>query len=227
MFGDTVIKVSSRASPLSCLSEGIYAVYKPKGPTSHDVINQLRRETGVKKIGHAGTLDPLASGVLVVGIGREATKQLASVVKKEKEYLAKIRLGMTSTTDDDEGVKTEIKIVGKIPTLGEIKKTVAKFQGEINQTPPVYSAVKVKGKAAYKLARQGQTPKLKPRKALIKEIEVLKYRWPYLELRVVTGPGVYIRALARDIGEKLEVGGYLADLERVRVGDFVSEGKRG
>ena len=200
--------------------KGIFAVYKPKGPTSHDIINKLRRETGVKKIGHAGTLDPLASGVLVVGVGREATKQLGAIVKKEKEYLAKIRLGMTSTTDDEEGVKTEIKIVGKIPTLGEIKKAVAKFQGEILQTPPVYSAVKVKGQEAYKLARKGQTPELKPRKALIKEIEILKYQWPFLEIRVVTGPGVYIRALAQDIGQELKVGGYLAELERTRVGDF-------
>ena len=200
--------------------KGIFAVYKPKGPTSHDIINKLRRETGVRKIGHAGTLDPLASGVLVVGVGREATKQLGAIVKKEKEYLAKIRLGMTSTTDDEEGTKTEVRIVGKIPTLGEIKKAVAKFKGEILQTPPIYSAIKVKGKEAYKLARQGQAPELKPRKALIKEIETLKYEWPYLEINVVTGPGVYIRALARDLGKELKVGGYLAELERTRVGEF-------
>ncbi len=203
--------------------QGIFAVYKPKGPTSHDIINKLRRETGIKKIGHAGTLDPLASGVLVVGIGREATKQLGSIVKKEKEYLAKIKLGETSTTDDEEGVKTEIKMVGKIPTLGEVKKAIAKFKGEILQTPPIYSAVKVKGQEAYKLARKGQTPKLEPRKALIKEIEILNYQWPYLEVRVVTGPGVYIRSLARDIGKTLKTGGYLAELERTRVGEYTKE----
>ena len=210
------------------MKQGIFAIYKPKGPTSHDIIDKLRRETGVKKIGHAGTLDPLASGVLVVGVGRKATKQLGAIVKKEKEYSAKIRLGMTSPTDDAEGIKTEIKIVGKIPTFGEIKKALAKFEGEILQTPPIYSAVKVKGKKAYKLARKGQTPKLKPRKALIKEIEILKYEWPYLELRVVTGPGVYIRALARDIGKYLKTGGYLAGLERTRVGSFtLDSGKSG
>ena len=223
MSRDVVTKVSSRASPLCNLSGRIFAVYKPKGPTSHDIINKLRRETGVKKIGHAGTLDPLASGILVVGVGREATKQLEAIVKKEKEYVAKIRLGMTSPTDDEEGIKTEIKIVGKMPTLGEIKKAAAKFQGEILQTPPVYSAVKVKGQEAYKLARKGQTPKLKPRKALIKEIEVLEYRWPHLELRLVTGPGVYVRALARDLGKALKTGGYLAELERTRVGEFTKE----
>lgn len=199
--------------------QGIFAVYKPKGPTSHDVINQLRRKTGVRKIGHAGTLDPLASGVLVVGVGREATKQLGAVARKEKEYLAKIRLGMTSTTDDEEGEKTKTKVAG-IPTIVEIKKAVAKFEGEILQTPPIYSAIKIKGKEAYKLARKGQTPELKPRKVLIKEIEILNYEWPYLELRFVTGPGVYIRALARDIGKELKVGGYLAELERTRVGKF-------
>ncbi len=125
----------------------IFAVYKPKGPTSHDVINRLRKETGVKKIGHAGTLDPLASGVLVVGVGREATKQLGQIVKKEKEYIAKIRLGMTSTTDDEEGQKKEVK-VSKIPNFEEVEQAVSKFEGEILQTPPIYSAIKIKGQPA-------------------------------------------------------------------------------
>ena len=206
--------------------KGIFAVYKPKGPTSHDIIDKLRKKTGVKKIGHAGTLDPLASGVLVVGVGREATKQLGNIVKKEKEYLAKIRLGMTSTTDDEEGEKVVVVALSNAKRLLkvlEVEKAVLKFRGEILQTPPIYSAVKVKGKEAYKLARKGQTPKLKPRKVLIKEIEILNYKWPYLKLRVVTGPGVYIRALARDIGKTLKTGGYLAELERTRVGDFTKE----
>ena len=210
--------------------KGIYAVYKPKGPTSHDVIDQLRRETGVKRIGHAGTLDPLASGVLVVAVGRENTKKLGQVVKKEKEYLARIRLGVTSTTDDEEGEKTEgVKSLAldkkpyKVPEIEEVEKAVAKFEGEILQTPPIYSAIKVDGVPAYTLARRGEKPKLKPRKILIKEIEILKYQWPYLELRVVTGPGVYIRTLARDIGQRLKTGAYLAELERIRVGDFTKE----
>ncbi len=215
--------------------KGIFAIYKPKGPTSHDIIDRLRKETGVKKIGHAGTLDPLASGVLVVGIGREATRQLDQIVKKEKEYLAKIKLGETSTTNDEEGKKKESVVVAgltntkcllkvsRIPRFKEVEDTVARFKGEINQTPPIYSAVKIKGKEAYKLARQGQNPELKPRKVLIKEIEILNYKWPYLELRVVTGPGVYIRALARDIGQALKTGGYLAELERIRVGEFTKE----
>jgi len=202
--------------------EGIYTVYKPKGPTSHDVINKLRRETGVRKIGHAGTLDPLASGVLVVGVGREATKQLAAIVKKEKEYLAVIKLGETSTTDDEEGQKKKIQI-SKKPNYKEVEEAVWKFQGKILQTPPAYSAVKIKGQAAYRLARRGQMPELKSRPVEIKEIKILKYQWPYLKLKVITGPGVYIRALARDIGRELETGAYLAELERTRVGDFRHE----
>jgi tRNA pseudouridine55 synthase len=205
--------------------KGIHTVYKPKGPTSHDIINRLREETGVKKIGHAGTLDPLASGVLVVGIGREATKKLATIVKKEKEYLAVIKLGETSTTDDEEGEKKKIPI-SKRPNYKTIEEAVKKFVGEILQTPPVYSAVKIKGQESYKLARRGQKPVLKPRSVEVKEIRILKYQWPYLKLKVVTGPGVYIRALARDIGQELKTGGYLAELERARVGDFTLDKAR-
>lgn len=202
--------------------EGVFAIYKPKGPTSNDILEKLRKITGIKKIGHAGTLDPLAKGVLVVGVGREATKKLKDIVKEEKEYLATIKLGVESTTDDAEGKKKEIQ-VSKIPMLNEIEKMVSEFEGQILQTPPIFSAIKVQGKEAYKLARQGKIPKLSPRKVKIKEIKILKYRWPHLELRVITGPGVYIRALARDIGKKLGTGGYLSDLERVRVGSFSKE----
>lgn len=202
--------------------EGIFAILKPKGPTSNDLLEELRKITGTRRIGHAGTLDPLAKGVLVVGIGREATKKLQSFVKKEKEYLAKVRLGVESTTDDAEGEKKKIE-VSKKPSLKEIEEVVSGFEGEILQTPPVFSAVKVRGQEAYKRARRGEIPKLSPKKVKIKKIEILGFRWPYLELRVATGPGVYIRALARDIGKKLGVGGYLADLERIRVGDFSKE----
>ena len=198
--------------------KNIFAIYKPKGPTSNGALEELRRITGIKKIGHAGTLDPLAKGVLVVGIG-EGTKLLADIVGKEKEYIAKIKFGATSETDDEEGKKTKIKIVKK-PTLKEIRKIVYNFKGEIMQKPPIYSAIKVNGKEAYKLARKGKVPELQPRKIEIKNISIIKYRWPYLWLKIVTGPGVYIRALARDIGAGLGVGGYLAGLERTRVGKF-------
>lgn len=200
----------------------IFAVYKPKGPTSYDIVEEIKKITGEKKVGHAGTLDPLARGVLVVAVGREATKKLGQIVKKEKEYLAKIKLGVKSATDDEEGEKTEIKI-SRPPFAKELRDIIGSFEGEIMQIPPLYSAVKIKGKEAYKYARKGKYVKLEPRKAKIKKIDILKYGWPYLELKVVTGSGVYIRSLARDIGKKLNVGGYLADLERTRVGDFTKE----
>ncbi len=201
------------------LIPGIIPIFKPVGPTSHDIIHRLRKLTGVKKIGHAGTLDPLASGVLVVGIGRESTKKLGYLEKTEKEYLAVIRLGACSTTDDQEGGKTEIKL-SKAPTLNEIFKVLTQFEGEIEQTPPLYSAIKIMGKPAYKYARANKPLRLKPRKVFIKDIKLVKYIWPELTIRAITGPGVYIRALARDIGKKLCTGGYLSALTRTRVGEF-------
>ena len=197
----------------------IFAVYKPKGPTSNQILTKIRKRTGVKKVGHAGTLDPLAQGVLVVGVGREATKQLGVIVAKEKEYLATIRLGWTSTTDDNEGKKEKTKDI-TLPLLVHVKNVLKKFKGEIDQTPPIYSAIKIKGQEAYKLARKGKEVKMKSRKALIKKISLISYKYPYIKIKVVTGPGVYIRSLARDIGQVLGTGGYLSSLERTRVGQF-------
>lgn len=199
--------------------EGIFAVNKPKGITSHDVIYKLRKKTGVKRIGHAGTLDPLAEGVLVVAVGREFTKQLDSIVKSEKEYLAEIKLGETSSTDDEEGEKQTINDNLK-PEKKDIEQTIQAFVGKIKQTPPIYSAIKKSGQTAYKMARKGQEIKLKPRKIEIKDIKILDYNYPIIKLKIVCGKGVYIRALARDIGEKLQTGGYLKSLVRTRVGDF-------
>lgn len=201
---------------------GIIGIIKPKGISSFDVIRKLRQMSDIKKIGHAGTLDPLATGVLVVGVGKQACQKLNSIVKKEKEYVAKIKLGVNSTTDDEEGDK-KIVNVENIPLLSQIRGVIPEFQGKIYQTPPIFSAIKIHGQPAYKLARQGKKVILKKRLVEIKQIKILKYKWPYLELKVVTGPGVYIRSLARDIGKKLKTGGYLADLERTRVGDFQKE----
>jgi tRNA pseudouridine55 synthase len=201
----------------------ILAVWKPKGLTSHDVVERIRRITGEKKVGHAGTLDPFAEGVLVIGIGRDATKKLKNFVGKEKEYLATIKLGKESLTDDEEGEKIAYPNVRKNIRLGEIQEALKKFEGKINQTPPLYSAVKIKGREAYKYARQGEKVDLRPRLVEIKKIEILDYKWPHLKLRVLTGPGVYIRALARDIGRELKTGGYLAALQRTRVDDFTKK----
>lgn len=197
-------------------------INKPKGFTSHDVVNIVRKATGVKKVGHAGTLDPLATGVLVVAVGREFTKQISKIVEKEKEYVATVFLGKTSTTDDEEGEKTVISNI-QLPTINDINEVLKKFVGKILQTPPIYSAIKIEGKEAYKYARKGQKVKMKSREVNIKNIEVMDYNFPTLKIKVTTGPGVYIRSLARDIGEKLRTGAYLSDLKRARVGKYTIE----
>ena len=199
---------------------GIFAIYKDKGPTSFGVISELRKITGVRTIGHAGTLDPLASGVLVVAIGKEFTRKISEIVNAEKEYVADIKLGYESATDDEEGDKKQFTFDHK-PTIDQIQNTTEKFVGRIMQTPPIYSAIKVGGKRAYKSARKGLVIEMKPREIEIKEIKILDYNWPNLKIDVTTGKGVYVRALARDIGRALGTGGYLADLERTRVGEFI------
>ncbi|MDD4931593.1 MAG: tRNA pseudouridine(55) synthase TruB [Candidatus Colwellbacteria bacterium] len=199
----------------------IFAVWKPKGPSSNGVLNRIRHFLGTRHVGHAGTLDPLAEGILVVGIGK-GTKRLAMEVAKEKEYETVIKLGARSQTDDCEG--EEIITEGVIePSMDEIKKVVVSFIGIIDQVPPIWSAIKVKGKESYKLAREGKEAPLKSRKVEVKSAEILDYSWPYLNIRFTTGSGVYIRSLARDIGDRLGTGGYMAELVRTRVGDFRAE----
>lgn len=207
------------------MNQTIFNLHKPKGPTSFNIVAQVRKITGVKKVGHAGTLDPLASGVLVIGVTREGTKQMHTLVKEGKEYIATIKLGQTSTTDDEEGEKTIVASSEEIKnvTKENVESILPKFTGDIEQIPPLYSAIKVKGKSAYKYAREGKELELAPRQVKINEIEILTYEPPVLKLRVATGSGVYIRSLARDIGEELKIGAYLADLVRTRVGDFVLE----
>jgi len=197
----------------------IIAINKVKGWTSHDVIGKLRRITGIRKIGHAGTLDPLASGVLIVAIGRESTREISNYTKQEKEYLATIKFGQTSSTDDEEGDKEIIDITTK-PTKIVIQKALKKFIGKIKQTPPIYSAIKINGKPACRRVRKGQEVVLEPREVEIKKIEIVSYKYPILKLKVICSSGVYIRSLARDLGEELKVGGYLADLIRTRIGNF-------
>lgn len=199
----------------------IIAIYKPKGPTSHDVVDAVRKATGEQTVGHAGTLDPLARGVLVVAIGREATRQLKTIVGAEKEYVADIRLGESSTTDDAEGEK-RTHPPAAIPDRDAIRRMLDSFVGVVEQTPPAYSALKIAGTPAHRRMRRGENIKPKPRAVTIKSIELLAYAWPRIRIRVVTGPGVYIRALARDIGQAFGTAGYLADLERTRVGSYTS-----
>lgn len=201
------------------MDKGIFAVYKPKGITSHDVVDIVRKKTGVKRVGHGGTLDPLAEGVLVVAVGRENTKKLEKFVKGGKEYLAEIKLGENSATDDEEGEKTVINQEIK-PNRTEIQTVLEQFIGKISQTPPLYSALKLQGQPAFRRVRKGQKIELKAREVEIKEIKLISYKYPVVKLKVICGPGVYIRSLARDLGEKLKTGGYLKSLIRTRVGEF-------
>lgn len=199
--------------------KGIFAVNKPSGITSHDVVAIVRRKTGIKRVGHGGTLDPMASGVLVIAVGRENTKLLDKFVKGEKEYVAEIFLGAKSDTYDAEGniqnVNKNIK-----PNINEIQKAIKLFVGNISQTPPIYSSVKIKGKPAYRRVRKGEKIELKPRRVNVKSIEIIEYNYPILKLKISTGPGVYIRSIANDLGELLGTGGYLANLKRTKVGRF-------
>lgn len=197
--------------------------------TSHDVANKVRRATGVKRVGHGGTLDPLAEGILVIAVGRENTKKLDIYVKGDKEYVAILTLGYESETDDREGPiheyiqassSLEKPNTKRIPTLNEIEDCIKKFTGKIQQTPPHYSAIKVQGKEAYKRIRKGETFEMSPRTVEVRKIEVLKYKYPNLEIRVTCGSGTYIRSLARDIGIELKTGAYLFRLVRTKVGEF-------
>ena len=207
--------------------ENIVALWKPVGPTSHDLVDAVRRVTGERRVGHAGTLDPLAEGVLVIGIGRDATRQLGDIVQKEKEYIATVHLGATSTTDDAEGEKSDFKFeISNQPTEDTIRDALPHFIGTIQQVPPVYSALKVRGMPAHRRVRRGQEVTLEPRSVRIDAIELLEYTWPIVRLRVVTGPGVYIRSLARDLGQALGTGGYLDALVRTRVGQYAKQDAR-
>lgn len=197
----------------------IVAINKPKGPTSHDIVNQIRRITGERRVGHAGTLDPMAQGVLVVGIGRQSTKQLGELMLGDKTYQAEINLGATSTTDDAEGEISQI-VTSQQPIETQILNVISEFIGTIQQVPPAFSAIKMGGTPAYKLARKGVALEMGSRTVTIDAIRIISYSWPILTIEVDCQKGVYIRSLARDIGEKLGVGGYLSKLIRTKVGSY-------
>lgn len=201
-------------------------VDKPKGMSSHGVVDHVRRSTGERKVGHGGTLDPNATGLLIIGVGRGSTKKLSEFnTQKDKVYEAEIVLGQERDTDDVEG--EIIKESDYEPDLGRVNKILDKFEGEIEQIPPAYSAIKTRGEKAYELARAGRKPELKSRKVLIKKAHLISYNYPRLKVRFEVGSGTYIRALARDIGRELGSYGYLANLRRTQVGQYhVSEAKK-
>lgn len=197
---------------------GLLVINKPLNFTSMDVIRIVRKLSGIRKVGHAGTLDPLATGVLLVCIGN-ATKKIESLMNTNKKYSAEINLSAFSTTDDNEGTINKVNIE-KIPTTQEIANVLNQFIGETYQTPPKYSALKIGGLPAYKRVKQGEDFKIEPRKIFIDSIDLMSYNWPLLKINVSCGKGTYIRSLARDIGTKLNTGGFLTSLIRTKVGEY-------
>jgi tRNA pseudouridine55 synthase len=201
---------------------GLVIVDKPAGMTSHDVVGRCRRLFGTRKVGHAGTLDPMATGVLVIGIER-ATKILGLLTATDKSYAATIRLGRTTTTDDAEGEAVQ-DISARDVSDEQVRAAVAELCGNIEQVPSAVSAIKVGGQRAYKLAREGQTVELAARPVRIDRFDVLDIRrtgeFVDVDVDVDCSSGTYIRALARDVGVTLGVGGHLTALRRTRVGRY-------
>lgn len=192
-------------------------INKPIGISSFDVIRRLRRQTGQRKIGHAGTLDPLASGLMIMLFGT-ATKQAQSLLGLDKSYRAEVTLGATSQTDDAEGpIASESD---RRPGQTEIEAALQQLTGEITQVPPAHSAIKIDGRRAYSLARKGESPKLPSRQVHVRSIKLLTYNYPVVKLQLEVSSGTYIRSLARDIGAKLTTGAYLSALERISIGPY-------
>lgn len=215
----------------------ILLVDKPAGISSFGVVAKIRRylsdqagmvtvkgKDGVLrekrkrvKVGHAGTLDPFATGLLILLIGK-GTKRAGEFLKLDKEYIATLRLGATSTTGDPEGEITETEHCS-VPTLADVEKTVEKFLGETEQRVPSFSAVKINGQRAYKLAREGKVVEMPVRKIMVYKLEIMEYQWPELKIRCQVSSGTYIRALGEDIGKILGTGAYLTALRRTQIGE--------
>ncbi len=201
-------------------TSGFLLIDKPSGPTSHDIVDQVRRALKTRRVGHSGTLDPFASGLLILAVGK-ATKEISKFVGLDKTYEATIRLGATSDTMDRTGQVSVVRC--QMSDVTEVKKVLKNFTGEIEQVPPMYSAKKVGGWKLYELARKGQTVERKPVKVTIHELELLSYEWPLVKIRTRVSSGTYIRALAHDIGAALGCGAYLEGLRRMRIGTYKVE----
>lgn len=201
--------------------DGILLVDKPEGMTSHDVVDFVRKRFQIKKVGHSGTLDPMATGILVMLLGN-ATKLSKEFTNLDKEYLAEMTLGAITDTADAQG-----KIIKEFPkdsykdiTRAQAEDALGNFKGEIEQVPPMVSALRFKGKRLYKLARKGIKVTLQPRKIKVYELELTSFEPPKIAFRVTCSKGTYVRKLCEDIGEKLGCGAHQSKLRRTRVGDF-------
>ncbi|KAA0206872.1 tRNA pseudouridine(55) synthase TruB [Candidatus Uhrbacteria bacterium] len=215
--------------------DGLLLIDKPAGWTSHDVVAKLRGILKIRRIGHAGTLDPFATGLLILGIGK-GTKKLTALVGLDKEYEATIRLGASSDTFDVEGLITQIipseqreprdpfEVIPPLPPVGrdDIEEALARFRGGYEQLAPLHSAKKIGGKKLYDLARTGKaTEEMRPKKFVkVYRLQITDYRWPDLKINVKCSSGTYIRSLADDIGRALGVGGYCLELRRTKIGGY-------
>lgn len=203
--------------------DGLLLIDKPSGWTSFDAVAKVRgiikRETGLKKpkVGHTGTLDPLATGLLVLTLGSYC-KRAAEFSKLDKTYEVTMKLGQTSTTGDDEGEKTAVS--DQAPAYEAVEDAIKRFVGEIEQIPPAYSAIKINGQRAYKLAREGKEVVMEPRKVIIYSISNVKYVYPEVKFTAKVSSGTYVRSLVEDIGKFLKTGAYMSALRRIEVGSF-------
>jgi len=203
--------------------DGILLIDKPSGWTSFDVVarirGQIKRETGLKKpkVGHTGTLDPLATGLLIIVVGSYC-KRASEFSKLDKVYEVTLKLGETSTTGDNEGEK--IVISAEKPTKEAVEAALKQFTGNIMQTPPIYSAIKVDGQRAYKLAREGKAVALEPRPVTVYSLQFTDYTYPFVKFTAKVSSGTYIRSLVEDIGKELGTGAYMSALRRTEVGKY-------
>lgn len=198
-------------------ASGILLVNKPRGKTAFSLVACLRRILKVRKIGHAGTLDPFATGVMVMLVGKQYTRLSDQFLCEDKEYVAQVRLGISTDSYDCDGKM--VNVAGKVPTLDEVQSAIAFFQGEIEQIPPMFSAKKVNGKKLYELARKGKVIERAPVKVKLRTA-LLGYDYPFINISVACSKGTYIRSIAHDLGEMLGCGAHLSVLERTRSGPF-------
>lgn len=208
------------------MTDGIILIDKPSGMTSFGVVARVRsalsRQNGVKKmkVGHTGTLDPFATGLMIIAVGQEC-KNAMHYTKLDKWYEATFRLGMTSTTADPEGELSDVS--SAVPSRDRVYEALQSFRGEIQQRPPIYSAIKIDGKRAYHLARQGKITELPSRTVTIYALELLSYAYPYVKISAHVSSGTYIRSLAQDLGDKLGVGAYCTQLRRTAISSWKIE----
>jgi len=213
-----VDSVGSRSAPASGSISGILNIDKPAGITSHDVVDRIRKLAGQRRVGHAGTLDPMATGVLIICLG-QATRMAEYLTRHDKSYRAVARLGQSTDTYDAEG-KLLHEFQGSLPDRATVETALTQFRGEITQVPPIYSAIKVDGQPLYKRARRGEKLNPAPRKVTICRLELVIWDPPAVTLDVDCSAGTYIRSLAHDLGEALGCGAHLSSLVRLQSGHF-------